>query len=104
MKVTVDIFGCDWCPYREYIPEYQSGPCCNHPQGSPKIIGYDLIPDDCPEKIMQELEGEKMIEILVKEYKSLLESQKALDALEAAGVDNWEGYEDAVAWLEEDEE
>lgn len=35
----------------------------------------------------------EMIEISKFEYNELLESQKLLNALEAAGVDNWEGYE-----------
>ena len=30
------------------------------------------------------------------EYKTLLSSQKFLNALEAAGLDNWDGYEQAL--------
>lgn len=39
-------------------------------------------------------------------YLGLLESEKKLAALEAAGVDNWEGYSHAMAVLrgEEDED
>lgn len=47
---------------------------------------------------------EEKVEITVKEYKRLLESQRILDALEAAGVDNWEWYGDALSSLDEDEE
>jgi len=34
------------------------------------------------------------------EYEELLEDRKFLDALRAAGVDNWEGYSDAHEFLE----
>ena len=37
-------------------------------------------------------------------YEELLEKELMLLALEQVGVDNWEGYEVAMAWLEEDEE
>ena len=36
-----------------------------------------------------------------KELKSLLETQKWADAMVAAGVDNWDGYEDALDLMEE---
>lgn len=35
-----------------------------------------------------------------KEYEELLDAQKLLDALEGAGVDNWEGYDYAIQSLE----
>lgn len=35
-------------------------------------------------------------EIFQKEYKRILERSKILDCLEAAGVDNWEGYDFAM--------
>jgi NADH/NAD ratio-sensing transcriptional regulator Rex len=35
-------------------------------------------------------------------FKRLIESEKFLEALQAAGVDNWEGYEYAVEALEDD--
>ena len=31
-----------------------------------------------------------------EEYDSLLEAQRWLQALESVGVDNWEGYDEAV--------
>lgn len=34
-------------------------------------------------------------------YLGLLESEKKLSALEAAGVDNWEGYEETMRLLED---
>lgn len=40
------------------------------------------------------------VEIPRKEYEALLEARAKLDALEAAGVDNWSGYDDAMAQLE----
>lgn len=33
------------------------------------------------------------ITITVSEYDELLEAKRMLEALEAAGVDNWEGFE-----------
>jgi membrane-associated HD superfamily phosphohydrolase len=40
------------------------------------------------------------VEIPRKEYEALLAAREKLDALEAAGVDNWSGYPDAMASLE----
>lgn len=39
--------------------------------------------------------------ITVKEYDKLMESVNFLAALEAAGVDNWEGYSEAHLIMEE---
>ena len=39
---------------------------------------------------------EELIEITKKEYEQLLRDQRLLDCLEGAGVDNWDGYEDAM--------
>jgi len=39
---------------------------------------------------------EKMVKISKEEYKHLLEDSDTLSALEEAGVDNWEGYDDAM--------
>jgi hypothetical protein len=44
---------------------------------------------------------EKIITISLKEYEDLKEAQMELDALQQAGVDNWEGYDDAMTLLEE---
>jgi hypothetical protein len=35
-----------------------------------------------------------------KEYDELLEDSKFLNALMSAGVDNWEGYEDALDMMD----
>ena len=43
-----------------------------------------------------------MVEVDEKEHTRLVEAAKKLDALEAAGVDNWEGYGDAMSSLEEE--
>jgi len=40
--------------------------------------------------------AEEMITISKKLYDQLVESDRILDALNAAGVDNWEGYEFAM--------
>ena len=38
----------------------------------------------------------ELVEITKEEYSKLLEDQRWLQALESAGVDNWEGYDWAV--------
>ena len=43
----------------------------------------------------------KTISITLEEYESLSDSKLKLDALEAMGVDNWEGYRDAMAYYRE---
>jgi hypothetical protein len=42
-----------------------------------------------------------MVEITEDHYERLLESEDKLAALEAAGVDNWQGYDDAMDILRE---
>ena len=42
-----------------------------------------------------------MIHITMKEYEELLKNSDKLSALEQAGVDNWQGYPDAMYILEE---
>lgn len=44
---------------------------------------------------------EETITISKKEYESLLEDSKKLQALEGAGVDNWQGYDYAMELLRE---
>jgi len=44
---------------------------------------------------------EETVTISKKEYESLLEDSEKLSALEAAGVDNWEGYDDAMEMMQE---
>jgi len=43
------------------------------------------------------------VEIDKEEYDDLLESSAILEALFAAGVDNWDGFDDAMANLEGEE-
>lgn len=38
-------------------------------------------------------ETQETVQITRKEYDELLESQKTLYALQAGGVDNWDGYD-----------
>lgn len=38
------------------------------------------------------------------EYEKLLEDQFWLECLESAGVDNWDGYDEAIQLFKEDEE
>lgn len=45
------------------------------------------------------LEPEPVISIPVREYNELLEAKSILDALIAAGVDNWDGWDEAMEML-----
>ena len=46
---------------------------------------------------------QETVTISKEEYESLLEDSRLLGALQAAGVDNWEGYDNACELLDEDE-
>ena len=46
----------------------------------------------------------EMVTISKEEYESLLDSELQLSCLEACGVDNWEGYDDAMEMYNEDED
>ena len=46
---------------------------------------------------------EKMVEITEKEYDSLVGDSYWLSYLEAAGVDNWNGYSEAQDMRDEEE-
>lgn len=45
-----------------------------------------------------------MILVDTEKYWQMVRDQKLLQALEANGVDNWIGYEDAVKEVEDDDE
>ncbi len=47
-------------------------------------------------------EEKEMISIPASEYEDLKEDQRLLDCLRGAGVDNWEGYSEAVALFEDE--
>ena len=47
---------------------------------------------------------EETVAISKKEYESLLEDSEKLSALEAAGVDNWEGYDNAMEMMKDMED
>ena len=44
---------------------------------------------------------EEMVEITKARHEELLEAEAKLDALRAHGVDNWDGYGDAMEYLEQ---
>jgi hypothetical protein len=50
---------------------------------------------------VSEISEEKMVTIPESKYQNLLYVEASYDALEAAGVDNWEGFEH-VEWPQED--
>lgn len=52
-------------------------------------------------KLYDELPPDKFKTLPIAKYDELVEDQKLLRALLAAGVDNWEGYEIALDYLEE---
>jgi len=47
---------------------------------------------------------EKTITITKTKYEYLKRSEQKLNALEAAGVDNWDGYDLAMEWMEHGDE
>ena len=55
------------------------------------------------EKEMENTISEEMITITKKEYDELLNQIRFLYCLEAAGVDNWDGYDYAQELRDEDE-
>ena len=46
---------------------------------------------------------EETVTIPKARYEVLLFRERVLEALDAAGVDNWEGYSDAMATLDEED-
>lgn len=49
-------------------------------------------------------DGTNVVTIPVSYYETLLKDQELLEALQAAGVDNWAGYSDAIEMLEDEED
>lgn len=47
------------------------------------------------------MNGEETVTISKKEYEELTNSSIFLSALEAAGIDSWDGYDDAKEIMEE---
>jgi hypothetical protein len=45
----------------------------------------------------------EFISITKEEYQELLDDQRLLHCLRAAGVDNWEGFDEAINLYHEDE-
>lgn len=45
-----------------------------------------------------------MVDITQERYQELLAAEDLVDALQAAGVDNWDGYEHAMRILAGDED
>lgn len=43
----------------------------------------------------------EMVEISAERYEALIKAEEKLEALEGAGVDNWEGYDIAMEFMEE---
>lgn len=48
--------------------------------------------------------NEEMITITKSEYDQLCKDSEWLSYLEAAGVDNWDGYDEAINMRKQDEE
>lgn len=47
--------------------------------------------------------SDEMVTLPLESYESLCKDSRKLTALEAAGVDNWEGYDNAMNILHEGE-
>ena len=46
----------------------------------------------------------QMVTITKEEYDQLVKDSEFLDALKGCGVDNWEGYTDACAMMEDEDD
>jgi ribosomal protein S2 len=68
----------------------------------------EIIKDKIDESIKKVQSADQILSVTVsmsvKEYQDLKRDQKMLEALEAAGVDNWEGYPDAMEIFEQNKE
>lgn len=53
-------------------------------------------------RVTELAEEETKMDITKREYEELKADQRLLYALQAAGVDNWPGYEEAMKAMEED--
>lgn len=47
--------------------------------------------------------AEDIVTISIEEYNTLVEDSNLLNALRRAGVDNWDGWDDAMELLGEDD-
>jgi hypothetical protein len=62
------------------------------------------IKDAIKTMIGKQPEQPEMVTISKEKYESLLDDQHKLECLEAAGVDNWQGYSDAMEMYREEDE
>lgn len=75
------------------------------------LVAYDQLPEEQRRKdalfqaVVDSLSGarESLVIISASEYHSLNIAESKLQALEGAGVDNWSGYEDAMASFRQQE-
>jgi hypothetical protein len=65
----------------------------------PTHYDFDEAQQEAAIKTARQVEQPGTVTITRKEYGALLASRDMLEALEAAGVDNWSGYPDAMASL-----
>lgn len=68
-------------------------------------LAYFLNNDGVHAEILNDknIETKKAITISEEEYESLLDDREMLHCLQACGVDNWQGYDDAMQMMNEDE-
>jgi hypothetical protein len=50
------------------------------------------------------MDGTEMVTVPFSKYESMVRDSEFLSCLQAAGVDNWEGYGEARGMMEEEEE
>lgn len=86
-------------PQPEPEPEPEPEPVPAAAQGKPLDVSRLSAAADSFQRGSQ-VKAPELVTITRKEYDRLLAAQAMLDALEAAGVDNWSGYSDAMAELE----
>lgn len=77
---------------------------CTHPDHSPDQTCEDRAVSCSKDCVCCMGSLAETVTIAKSEYESLLEDRKRLRSLEAAGVDNWSGYDYARELYEEDDD
>ena len=77
-------------------------PTDSRKDGTPDPPGNAGLRTQTEERIIMDSNDSETVTISRVEYKQLKKDAATLNALEAGGVDNWEGYSDALALIDED--
>ena len=81
-------------------PDWAGLYASDYPTPAPINTVSDLDPTEVPPPFLEEEVPANEVSITREELQLLRYSKQVLDALESAGVDNWQGYEIAMDSLE----